>query len=194
MYPKWLSGVSVPLPPPSGGPQVPAGAVVRVVHAHLIPAVSHPAGDRLGHAAVPRDGRVGPRDGDALLPHRARLAAGTGGPCFCFNGIRDFCFSKCCQHVFLQREQNEFQRGLDSSFIYLFISLFIITSSPVAPVGFPQGPGGRLNPVMAQATFMLVSVILKNSRWQRGYSNWCCPWCCGCAGSTRNHSATACPN
>lgn len=73
-----VSCYGVPLSPPSGGPQVPAGAVVRVVHAHLVPAVPHPAGDRHGHSAVPRDGCVGPRDGDALLPHCARLAPGAG--------------------------------------------------------------------------------------------------------------------
>lgn len=102
MYPKWLSGVSVPLSPPSGGPQVPAGAVVRVVHAHLVPAVSHPAGDRLGHAAVPRDGRVRPRDGDSFLPHRARFAAGSGQACLYFNGIRDSISLNALSLLFLQ--------------------------------------------------------------------------------------------
>lgn len=38
--------------------------------------------------------------------------------------------------------------------------VLFFTSMPVAPVGFLQVAGGRPNPVMAQAVFIVASVML----------------------------------
>lgn len=62
----------------SGGGQVSAGEVVWIIHADILPAVPHPAGDRHGDAAVPSDSSVRSCDGDSLLPHRVGLPTGPG--------------------------------------------------------------------------------------------------------------------